>query len=72
MYIIIIIIIIMYVYIFMYVYALYYTVFLQTGMTDADYITAFQQLLLPVAYQVTLTCTGNAVEFISSPSWFWW
>uniref|UniRef100_A0A669BCM5 Protein deacetylase HDAC6 n=1 Tax=Oreochromis niloticus TaxID=8128 RepID=A0A669BCM5_ORENI len=27
----------------------------QTGMTDADYIAAFQQVLLPVAYEVTHT-----------------
>uniref|UniRef100_A0A673ABZ7 Protein deacetylase HDAC6 n=1 Tax=Sphaeramia orbicularis TaxID=375764 RepID=A0A673ABZ7_9TELE len=34
----------------------------KTGMTDSDYITAFQQLLLPVAYefqpQLVLVCAG--------------
>lgn len=34
----------------------------QTGMNDADYITAFQQVLLPVAYefqpQLVLVCAG--------------
>ena len=53
-------------------------------MTDADYITAFQQLLLPVAHEVTHTHThththkyydNNNDYYVCvlsfSLSWFW-
>ena len=36
----------------------------QTRMTDADYITAFQQLLLPVAHEVTHTQTHTHTDNI--------
>lgn len=55
----------------------------QTGMSDGDYITAFQRLLLPVAHEVeharTRTHTQRQTQshvtallcFSSSLSWFW-